>query len=70
MNLPSHCVADTIAKFIIVAMKRPGGETSGWIRLPPPARTLWLETHPLPVANTETRLPIATTGLAKVPKDV
>jgi hypothetical protein len=25
MNLPSHCVADTIAKFIIVAMKPPGG---------------------------------------------
>jgi len=34
------------------------------------ARTLWLETHPLPVATTETRLPIAATGLTKVPKDV
>jgi hypothetical protein len=34
------------------------------------ARILWLETHPLPVATTETRLPIAATGLIKVPKDV
>jgi len=34
------------------------------------ARTLWLETHPLPLATTETRLPIAATDLTKVPKDV
>jgi hypothetical protein len=34
------------------------------------ARTLWLETHPLPVATTETRLLIAATDLTKVPKDV
>ena len=34
------------------------------------ARTLWLETHRLPVATTETPLPIASTGFAKVPKDV
>jgi hypothetical protein len=34
------------------------------------ARALWLETHPLPVATTETRLPIAATGLTKAPKDV
>ena len=31
------CVADTIARFIIVAMKPPGGGTSGWIRSPRPA---------------------------------
>ena len=34
------------------------------------ARALWLETHPLPVATTETCLPIATAGLTRVPKDV
>ncbi len=37
MSSPSPYVEDTTARSIIVAMKRPGGETLGWIRSPPPA---------------------------------
>jgi hypothetical protein len=51
-----------------------GDEAAWWLNVgmdpAATARTLWLETHPLPVATTETRLLIAATDLTKVPKDV
>ncbi len=51
-----------------------GDEAAWWLNVGmdpvATARTLWLETHPLPVAITETPFLIASTGFAKVPKDV